>query len=178
MLVLVNTHNWNLTRSEYMRIITSKTAALISAACAGGGIVAGAKQAEIQSLKNFGLNMGIAFQITDDVFDYTSNVEKTGKPIGNDLQEGKIILPLIYTLACLEKGATDRLEDLFKSREVSEKDYVRVIECVHDNGVINQCGKDAQDYANLAETSLSLFPDSAIKEYLLKINQFLANRSN
>jgi len=177
MLELVNTHNWNMTKREYMGIITSKTAALISAAYASGGIVAGAKQADIQSLRNFGLNMGIAFQIVDDVFDYTSTVEKAGKPIGSDLREGKITLPLIYTLTYLEKGERDRLEHLFKNGNAYEKDYLRLIELVQDNGAINRCLKDAQDYVNLAETHLSLFPDSPTKESLLKLNQFIVNRS-
>jgi len=176
-LELVNTHNWNITIREYIGIITSKTAALISAACASAGIVAGAKQADIQSLKNFGLNMGIAFQIVDDVFDYTSTVEKAGKPIGKDLREGKITLPLIYTLTYLKKGERERLEHLFKNGKALDKDYLRIIELVQDNGAINRCRKDAQDYANIAETHLSLFPDSPIRESLLELNQFIVNRS-
>ncbi len=178
MLELINTHNWKITRGEYMGIITSKTAALISAACASGAIVARAEQAHIKSLRDFGLNMGIAFQIVDDLFDYTSTEEKTGKPTGNDLREGKITLPLIYTLSYLEKGERDRLEDLFKNGNASEKDYLRIIELVKDNGAINKCHKDAQDYVDLAQSHLSLFPDSPIKESLLKLNQFIVNRSH
>jgi len=178
MLELINTHNWSITRREYMGIITSKTADLLSAACASGGIVAGAKKDDIESLRNFGLNMGIAFQIVDDVFDYTSSVEKTGKPIGSDLREGKITLPLIYTLTYLEKGERGRLEHLFKNGNASDKDYLRIIELVKDNGATNKCLKDAQDYANLAETYLSPFPDSPVKESLLKLNQFIVDRSS
>ena len=177
MLELINTHNWSITRREYMGIITSKTADLLSAACASGGIVARAKKDDIESLRNFGLNMGIAFQIVDDVFDYTSTVEKTGKPIGSDLREGKITLPLIYTLTYLEKGERGRLEHLFKNGNALDKDYLRIIELVKDNGAINKCLKDAQDYADLAETYLSRFPDSPVKESLLKLNQFIVDRS-
>lgn len=177
MLELINTHNWNMTRREYLGIITSKTASLISAACASGGIVAGARRPYIKSLRNFGLNMGIAFQIVDDVFDYTSSVEKTGKPMGSDLREGKITLPLIYTLTYLDKGERGRLEHLFKDGNASEKDYSRIIEFVQDNGAINKCREDAQGYVNLAETYLRPFPDSSIKESLLKLNQFIVDRS-
>jgi len=177
MLELINTHNWSITRREYMGIITSKTADLLSAACASGGIVARAKKDDIESLRNFGLNMGIAFQVVDDVFDYTSSVEKTGKPIGSDLREGKITLPLIYTLTYLEKGERGRLEHLFKNGNALDKDYLRIIELVKDNGAINKCLKDAQDYADLAETYLSRFPDSPIKKSLLKLNQFIVDRS-
>jgi octaprenyl-diphosphate synthase len=177
MLELINTHNWNISRNEYIGIITSKTAALISAACAGGGIIAGAEKDNIQSLKNFGLNAGIAFQIVDDIFDYTSTVEKSGKPIGKDLREGKITLPLIYTLAYLDKGEKNRLEYLFKNGQASEKDYARVIGLVKDNGAIHKCQQDAQAYADLAETQLSPFPDSSVKNSLLRLNQFIVNRT-
>jgi len=176
-LELDNTHNWNITRREYTGIITSKTAGLISAACASGGIIAGAKQAKTQSLEDFGLNMGIAFQIVDDVLDYTSTAEKSGKQSCNGLRQGKVTLPLIYTLTYLEKGERDRLEHLFKNRKASEKDYLRIIELVHDNGAINKCRRDAQGYMDLAETHLSLFPDSPIKKSLLKLNQFIADRT-
>jgi octaprenyl-diphosphate synthase len=176
-LELDNSYNWNMTRREYMSIITSKTAALISAACASGGIVAGAKQAMIQSLRSFGLNMGIAFQIVDDVLDYTDPVRKSGKQIGNDLRGGKVTLPLIYTLTYLDEGERDRLEHLFKNGKASESDYLRIRELVQDNGAINKCRKDAQHYVDLAETYLSLFPDSPIKDSLLKLNQFIVDRS-
>jgi len=176
-LELDNTHNWKITRREYTGIITSKTAGLISAACASGGIIAGAGQAKIQSLKDFGLNMGIAFQIVDDVLDYTYPVEKSGKQMGSDLREGKVTLPLIYTLTCIDKRERERLEHVFKKGKASEKDYLRTIELVQDNGAINKCRADAQDYVDLAETYLRLFPDSPIKESLLKLNQFIVDRS-
>ena len=176
-LELANTHNWSITRNEYIGIITSKTAALMSAACASAGVIAGAEKGSIRSLKDFGLNMGKAFQIIDDIFDYTSTVDKTGKPIGNDLREGKITLPLIYTLTCIEDREKDRLEHLFKSGLATKKDYMKIIELVRSNGAIKQCRKDARDYAKLAESSLRLFPDSSTKESLLKLNRFIVDRS-
>jgi octaprenyl-diphosphate synthase len=178
MLELVNTHNWKLSRKEYMGIISAKTAALISAACAGGGIVAGADGDDIQSLKDFGLNMGIAFQIIDDVFDYTATAETTGKPTGSDLREGKITLPLIYALTCLNSQEREQLEDLFKQGQASDKDYLKVGELVRSNGAIARCRYDAQHYVDRAAAFLRLFPDSPIRNNLLKLNQFVATRSN
>ena len=139
--------------------------------------MAGAKQTKIESLRNFGLNMGIAFQIVDDVLDYTYPVERSGKQIGSDLREGKVTLPLIYTLTCIDKRERERLEHVFKKGKASEKDYLRTIELVQDNGAINKCRADAQDYVDLAETYLRLFPDSPIKASLLKLNQFIVDRS-
>ena len=177
-LELVNTHNWNLTIKEYMGIITAKTAALISAACAGGGIVAGAEQADIKSLRDFGLNMGIAFQIIDDVFDYTASAEETGKPMGSDLREGKITLPLIYALSRITQQERERLEEIFKSGKASGNDYDEVTRLVRSNGAIARCRQDAQDYVDRAAAYLRFFPNSLIKEYLLRLNQFIVTRSN
>ena len=177
-LELVNTHNWNLTRKEYMDIITAKTAALISAACGGGGIVAGADEKDIQSLKNFGLNMGIAFQIIDDVFDYSTVLEDTGKPIGNDLRDGKITLPLIYALACLPQKERERLENLFKNGDAIEHDYKYVTELVQAKGAIARCRYDAQKHIDRAARCLNLFSESPIKECLLKLNQFVLTGSS
>ncbi len=174
----INTHNWSMTRKEYLEIITSKTAALMSAACSCGAVVAGASQADIQSLRDFGRNMGIAFQIVDDIFDYTSTVERTGKSMGRDLREGKITLPLIYTLTYLVREERKRLEELFKNGEASERDYVRITELVRNNGAIGRCRRDAQEYADLAGRCLNLFPDSSQKESLLKLNQFIVDRNH
>ncbi len=176
-LELINTHNWNITGREYIRIVTLKTAALISAACATGGIVAGAKQAMIRSLENFGLNMGIAFQIVDDIIAYTSTAEESATPISNDVRCGKVTLPLIYSLTHLEKRERNRLEHLFKSGKASEKDYLRITELIQDNGAINKCCKDARGYGQLAETHLSRFPDSPIKQSLLELCQSIVNRT-
>lgn len=174
----INNHNWNLSRKEYVEIITSKTAALLSAACSCGAIVAGASQAVIQSLRDFGLNMGIAFQIVDDIFDYTSTIERTGKSIGNDLREGKITLPLIYALTSLVKEERERLENLFKNGKASDMDYMKIAELVRNNGAIDRCHSDAQEYADLAEQCLNPFSDSSEKESLLTLNQFIVNRNH
>ena len=177
MLEFANTHNWNLTEKEYLSIITAKTAALLSTACESGGILAGAKLIDIQSLKNFGLNMGIAFQIVDDVFDYTATTRNIGKPIGNDLKEGKITLPLIYALTSLTCDERNRLEELFKKREASKHDYSAITEFVRSNGAIKQCRQKAQAYIDRAERCLNPFPDSSIKEQLISLNQFVVERN-
>jgi len=174
----LNIHNWNMTRKQYMEIITSKTAALMSAACSCGAIVAGASQDHIHSLRDFGLNLGIAFQIVDDIFDYSSTVERTGKSIGRDLREGKITLPLIYTIATLPAEKKERLEDLFKNGAASERDYTRITELVKSNGAIGRCRRDAQKHVNLAEHYLGAFPESPEKESLLRLNRFVVDRDH
>ncbi|MBW2359035.1 MAG: polyprenyl synthetase family protein [Deltaproteobacteria bacterium] len=175
-LELSYTHNWNISKEEYMGIITAKTAVLISAACACGAIISGAEADVEESLERFGLNMGIAFQLMDDLLDYTSSKEVFGKPVGKDLKEGKITLPLIYTLLSLEESERKRLESLLKSQRAAEEDYRNLIEIVRSNGALDQIRDEAQTYVNKAAGYLSSFPDSPAKESLLELNQYIIKR--
>ncbi len=175
-LELVHTHNWNISKDDYMEIITSKTGALMSAACSCGAIIAGAEKETVDHLSQFGLNLGIAFQLMDDVLDYTSSKEAFGKPVGKDLREGKITLPLIYTLSNLEKGEIKGLEDLFKNHKAKEKDYNRIIEMVRNNGAIDRIRSEAKDYVDKAAGFLDFFPGSAVKEDLIGLNAYMVKR--
>ncbi|MBN1227749.1 MAG: polyprenyl synthetase family protein [Deltaproteobacteria bacterium] len=176
-LEIVNAYNLKMTKSRYLNIITWKTAELISAACSCGAILAGEKEETVRSLRRFGLNMGIAFQIIDDLFDYVSNEKETGKPEGNDIREGKVTLPLIYLLVNLGEEEKNSLQSLFKSAKTSRKDYIKFIELVNSNGIIRKCRDEAQHYAEMAETNLAIFPDSQAKESLLELNRFIVERT-
>jgi len=176
-LELVHTHNWHMTRDEYMEIIMSKTAVLISAACACGAIVSRAEKKAVEHLAQFGFNLGVAFQLMDDLLDYTSSEEAFGKPVGKDLREGKITLPLIYTLANLEGTEIQRLEDLFKNQRAEEEDYRLLINVVRDNGVADRIRSEAKVYGDKAADFLEVFPTSSIKEHLMDLNGYVTNRS-
>lgn len=174
---LTHTHNWNTTPDEYMEIITSKTAALMSAACACGAILSGTESEAEESLSRFGLNLGIAFQLIDDLLDYTSSQEEFGKPVGKDLREGKITLPLIYTLAGLQRSERSRLENLFKNGHAGQKDYRELITLVKNNGAIEKIRDKARSYVDEASRSLAPFPESPIKRNLLEVNQYILDRT-
>lgn len=135
LLELTHTNNWGITKDEYMEIITSKTAVLMSAACCCGAILASAEKRAADRLAAFGLDLGIAFQMIDDVLDYTSSQEQFGKPVGKDLREGKITLPLIYSFPGLEKQEIKRLAELFRNQRAGEEDYRRVVTMVRTSGV-------------------------------------------
>ncbi len=175
-LELDHTNDWNISKEKYMEIITGKTAVLISAACSCGAIISGAGKRAERSLAEFGRNMGIAFQLMDDLLDYTSSEEVFGKPVGKDLKEGKITLPLIYTLSKLDKSERDRLENSFKSGRATEEDYRNLIELVRDNEVIGQIRDEARSYSDEAEYCLSPFPDLSMKKSLLELNRFVVER--
>ena len=176
-LELGHTHNWHLSKEQYMEVIVAKTAELMSAACACGGIIAGAPKAAIDHLGRFGLNLGIAFQLIDDVLDYTSSEEAFGKPVGKDLREGKITLPLIYLLSDFQENEITRLEDFFRNQEAKGEDYERIIAMVRNNAVIEKIQKEAQGYVDQANRALDFFPESSIKDDLSGLSQYILKRT-
>jgi octaprenyl-diphosphate synthase len=175
-LELIHTNDWATTKEAYLEIITAKTAVLISAACACGAIISGAGSAAEVSLGDFGLSAGIAFQLMDDLLDYTSSEEVFGKPVGKDLKEGKITLPLIYTLPRIDAPERKRLGRLFRDRQAKDEDYQRVMRLVREGGALDQIRDEAHSYVEMASGYLNTFPDSPIKENLLELNQYIIDR--
>jgi octaprenyl-diphosphate synthase len=176
MLELAHTDDWNIGRDLYIEIITAKTAMLISTACACGAIISDAEPETAESLAQFGLNAGIAFQLIDDLLDYTSSQEVFGKPVGKDLREGKITLPLIYTLERLEKTEKNRLEDLFLNHQPADDDFRDIIDLVRRKGALDRIIEEAQSYVDNAINSLDIFPDSATKRDLATLSQHIIDR--
>jgi len=175
-LELTHTNDWNTGKEEYMEIITAKTAILMSAVCTCGAVFSRAGEEVEKSLESFGLNVGIAFQLMDDVMDYTSTEEIFGKPVGKDLREGKITLPLIYTLLKLEESKRKEFEHLFKNDRATEQDYRNLTGLVRTNGALDQIRDEAQVYVNEAASCLTSFPDSPVKRNLLELNQYIIDR--
>jgi octaprenyl-diphosphate synthase len=175
-LELEHTHNWKISKTEYMEIITAKTAALMRAACNSGAMVAGADEKTVQHLGDFGSNLGIAFQLMDDLLDYTSSEEVFGKPVGKDLKEGKITLPLVYFVSELERAEVERLAELFKSQKASDQDYQDLVRRVRVNGAIERVRSEASEYVARAGELLKLFPDSPVKQGLLELGAYILTR--
>ncbi len=175
-LELTHTNDWNVSKDEYLEIITSKTGELMSAACACGAVIAGAEKDAKEGLKNFGLYLGMAFQLTDDLLDYESSEEKFGKPVGKDLREGKTTLPLIYALRNLGKKEVERLRDRFKNHRADEKDYSNIIEFVRSSGVLDRIRSEAGEYVRKASGFLDIFPESPHKKDLIALNEYIAKR--
>ena len=174
---LENTHNWYIKKDEYLDIISAKTAVLMSAACRCGAIIAGAEKRAVDHLSEFGLNLGIAFQLIDDILDYTSCEEDFGKPVGKDLREGKITLPLIYTLSDLEGAEIDRFKYLFGNHRADDDDYKKLITKVRNSGIIKKIRSDAKGYVDKAVSFLGFFPRSSIKENLVAFGEYMIKRS-
>jgi octaprenyl-diphosphate synthase len=177
-LEFVHTNDWKINKDQYMEIITAKTAILISAACACGAIISGAEAKQRESLAQFGLNAGIAFQLIDDLLDYTSSERVFGKPVGKDLREGKMTLPLIYTLSQLNTGDRKRVIDLLSDAETTEDAYQNVIHLVRCNRALERIRKEAQGYVDHATDCLKAFPDSEAKRDLIRLSQHIIDREN
>lgn len=177
LLELRHTHDWHMRKEQYMEIIVSKTAELMAAACACGGILAGAGPRAVKDLSDFGLNLGIAFQLMDDILDYSSCEEEFGKPVGKDLREGKITLPLIYALAGMSEEEIDRISEPFRNQSAGDDAYRKLITRVRSQGFLAAIRSEARVFADIAERFLSVFPDSTFRERLLSMNSYLIERN-
>jgi len=173
-----HTKDWAMTRDQYMEVITAKTAVLISAACACGAIISGANPAQEESLSQFGLYAGIAFQLIDDLLDYASSERVFGKPVGKDLREGKMTLPLIYTLSGLDSDERTRVQTLLAGSQATDDDYQAMIERVRRNGALSRIKKEAQAYVDDAAACLSPFLDSEAKMDLIQLSRYIIDREN
>ncbi|MBN1625176.1 MAG: polyprenyl synthetase family protein, partial [Deltaproteobacteria bacterium] len=118
----------------------------------------------------------IAFQLVDDLLDYASSEEEFGKPVGKDLRERKITLPLIYTLSGLEKEEIKRFENQFKSQDAGEEEYMKFVKFVRYSGAIERIRSEARDYSGKASGFLDIFPESAAKTDLIDLNEYVSKR--
>ncbi len=176
-LELVHTDDLKTTRDTYMEIITAKTAVLISAACGCGAIVTGKGPDVAAALSSFGRSVGIAFQLVDDLLDYTSSEEVFGKPVGKDLLEGKITLPLIYALDALAPNEKEEFIELFQKRKTDASAYGKLLDQVRGAGGLEKIRKEAQGYVADAAARLDRFPDSSVKTNLLTLIQYIIQRT-
>lgn len=149
---------------EYDLLIRAKTASLVSGACEVGALQA--RPREREALRAFGDALGMAFQIVDDLLDYTEEEAVTGKPSGNDLREHKVTLPLIYALERFEPAARREVAALMSTAEPSDQQIARVIELVGETGGFAYARTRAQRLAEQAERELDALPGSPAREVL------------
>ncbi len=173
---LICNRRWGLTEEEYFEIITLKTAELISVCCEAGAVAAERDEKTAEALKNFGLSMGIAFQMIDDLLDYTSSDGELGKPAGKDFKEGKITLPLIYTIPDMNADDKKRFETLLLNGSDREGDYLDLIDIVRKSGNIEKTKIRAKSYIEEAARHLKVLPPSENRDNLLSLNEYLLNR--
>ena len=175
-LQLINSDNLEISEREYLEVITRKTAGLISAACRTGAIFGGGGQGEEDALETFGQNLGIAFQLIDDTLDFTGEAEELGKPVGNDLQEGKATLPLIYALKNAKASERLRLKQIFTADDVSTEKIREITDIVARSGGIDFTIDQACAHSTSAKEALRIFPASPAKDILLDMADYVTCR--
>ena len=161
----------------YLKIISSKTAVLFSAATKVGAILAERNNKEKEALEFYGKNLGLTFQIADDTLDYNSNINLFGKNTGNDFYEGKITLPIILLFQQANDSEKKQLENIFNKNIRSENDFSDVLKLISKYKIISKCYKKAEHFINLASNSLSIFKDTGEKKILENLTSFSLERS-
>jgi geranylgeranyl pyrophosphate synthase len=167
----------DLTIESYYEKINHKTACLIAACCKGGAIVSQASDEEIALLYEYGLNLGIAFQIIDDILDYTEDQATIGKPAGNDLRQGMVTLPLIYTLQEQpHNGHRQTVQGLLTGASHQEEEIHSVVNWVTKGLGVEHSLADAHVYGNKAREALYSFPPSPDRDILDGVIDFVVTR--
>ncbi len=161
----------------YFRLIADKTASLLAAACQLGAVASSDNEEDIQTMKNFGENLGIAFQIKDDLLDILGKEKNTGKPLGNDIRDNKITLPLIFSLKNATKPEARKIIRLIKKK--SKKQNIKeIIAFVEAKGGIDYAMQKAHEYSGAAMKSLERYPDTPYKKSLMKLVEFITTRES
>jgi len=175
-LQLLNIHNPDVNEAAYLRVIERKTAVLFAAATRLGGLLAGVPAEQEDALARYGLNLGFAFQIADDVLDYVSDSATLGKNIGDDLAEGKATLPLIYAI---ERSDAVRAASLRRAIETGGLDSLdNIVAAIRDSGALERARERAQAYADAAIAALSTLPQSAAREALHVLAHYALKRTH
>jgi len=175
LLQLQKARKLNIKEEDYYKIIVSKTAALL-AACTACGARSVSEDAEtIQLMKEFGENIGLAFQIRDDILDY-EGTGLTGKTVGNDIKEKKITLPLIHALENSANSKKRHILNIVKSRKKTKSDIAEVISFVIEYGGIEYAGVKMNQYRDKALAILDSYPESDVKESLREFVRYTTSR--
>ncbi len=173
---LMRTNDLFLTEEGYLSIVARKTGALIAAAAQIGGILGNISEEKERALTDFGMDLGIAFQLIDDNLDYSSREEEFGKKIGIDLQDGKITLPLIHTLRRCRTEEKEFIQRTVETDPISKEDFFRVVDLIEGYDGLRYTWNKAKEYVERAKRSLDLFPDSREKEGLHALADYVLHR--
>ncbi len=174
-LQLLHARNLSLSEPEYFDVIIRKTAVLMAAACQVGAILGGLPAEEEEALRQFGLNLGITYQLVDDILDFVGDERKLGKPVINDLKEGRITLPVIHALAHADSSDRERLTAL--ARDATPDKAPEILAILHTYGSLDYARERARHYSSEAQANLDCFPDSPEKTYFRAITEELLKRS-
>jgi octaprenyl-diphosphate synthase len=164
------------TEADYLRIITQKTASFMSACCRIGALLGGVPAEQVDALTQYGLDIGVAFQISDDSLDFVANQDRLGKAIGADLREGKRTLPLIAMLARATPAESERVKSLLKRHDLDGEEIDEIRRYVVDHEGVEYALAQAHEYARSAKAALAAFNPSEERETLALVADFVVDR--
>lgn len=171
---LMNCKNPDVSEAHYFEVIKNKTAMLFEAASHTGAVLAGASSEQESALKDYGLHLGLAFQLIDDVLDYTGSAEEMGKNVGDDLAEGKPTLPLIYTMA---NGTPDEAKLIRQAiRKGGLENLQQISAAVQNSGALDYTANQAKKHADEAIRCLQCLPESSYKDALAGLAKIAIER--
>ncbi|MGI4847436.1 MAG: octaprenyl diphosphate synthase [Janthinobacterium lividum] len=175
-LQLMNMHDPDISEASYLQVIRSKTAKLFEAAAQIGALVAGATDAQVDAAGEYGRSLGTAFQLIDDVLDYSGNAADIGKNVGDDLREGKSTLPLLYLMLHGTAAERELVRTCIETGD--EQHFDAVLAAVTDSGALAYTRKKAQESAAVARAALSVLPDGEYKDSLISLCSFAVDRNH
>jgi octaprenyl-diphosphate synthase len=173
---LTKTGDIDITSEEHFEIIRRKTAHLFGGCAQIGGMLGGISPDQAKALWEYGFNLGVAFQIVDDFLDYTADESSLGKPIGSDLREGKVTLPIIYLLERGGAPARELVEGIVRDREVTREQWNELKRLLNEHQAITGAAREAQRYASLAQQYLAGFPPSLERDALMALPEYVISR--
>jgi octaprenyl-diphosphate synthase len=166
----------DITEEQHFDIIRRKTAHLFGGCAQIGGMLGKVSEEQAQALREYGFNLGIAFQLVDDLLDFTGDAGALGKPIGADLREGKMTLPLIHLLQQREEVGERIVRDIIASRSVSEAQWSELLRILKEHRSTDYAYKRASEFAERAKKPLYAFPPSSERTALLALPDFVLSR--
>ncbi len=175
-LQLLNAHSPNTTEQQYLETVHRKTAKLFESAARLGGVIAEADTNTVQAISQYGMYLGTAFQLVDDILDYDASPEDIGKDVGDDLAEGKPTLPLIYVL---KHGNTEQKKAVHQAIEQGDRDRIdEILEIVRSTGALDYTMKKASEQSELAIAELSCLEDNPFTTSLIQLARFSVIRGS
>jgi octaprenyl-diphosphate synthase len=166
----------DITEEEHFDIIRRKTAYLFGGCAQIGGMLGRVSGEREQALREYGFNLGIAFQLVDDLLDFTGDAVALGKPIGADLREGKMTLPLIHLLQQEDEEGAQIVRDIISNRTVAQEQWDRLLRTLKEHRSIDYAYKRAVDFAERAKKPLHAFPPSSERDALLALPDYVLSR--
>jgi octaprenyl-diphosphate synthase len=176
-LQLVTQNDLTTSEARYLEVIKGKTAALFAAACEVGAVVADRPRGETSALADFGMNLGIAFQLVDDALDYAADQSVLGKTIGDDFREGKVTLPVLLAFQAGDAADREFWRRTIEATEQNEADLDRALHLMQHCGAIRATLDRALGFAVAAKDSLAPFPDSAMRRALVDVADYTVSRA-